>query len=117
MFSAVEAMFGLMFSYARLTPEDIDRRLKPLVQRAYPGDAEVQRAALWMVAGFRDWVEASHIYRHRPDAAKPDPPPAEVAVLAISSGASLLRWLAGLDEDYLAQGLYLVHDGGFGGGT
>jgi len=39
-------------------------------------------------------------------------PPADVAILAISLGASLLRWLAGLDEDRPAGRLRLVHGSG-----
>jgi hypothetical protein len=116
MFSAVEALFALMFPYVRLTAEDIDRRLRPVVQRAYDGDAAAQRAALRMVASFRDWVEASHLYRHQPGAAEPAQPPADVAVLAISVGASLLRWLAGLDEDRPADRLRLVHGTGCAAG-
>jgi len=99
MFSAVQALFDLMFPYVRLTAEDIDRRLRPVVKRAYESDAAAQRAALRMIATFQDWVDVSHIYRHRPGAEESAQPPADVAVLAITLGASLLRWLAGLDED------------------
>jgi hypothetical protein len=99
MFSAVDAQFAIMFPYVRLTAEDVERRLRPVVQRAYEGDAAAHGAAQSMLAGFRDWVEASHLYRHQPGAAEPAQPPADVAILAISFGASLLRWLAGLDED------------------
>jgi hypothetical protein len=109
MFSAVEALFASMFPYVRLTAEDIDRRLQPVVRRAYESDAAAQRAAQRMLAGFRDWVEASHLYRHQPGAAEPAQPPADVAILAISVGASLLRWLAGLDEDRPTDRLRLVH--------
>jgi hypothetical protein len=109
MFSAVETLFALMFPYARLTAEDIDRRLQPFVQRAYAGDASAHSAAQRMMAGFRDWVEGSRIYRHQPGAADPAQPPADVAILAISLGASLLRWLGGLDEDRPADRLRLVH--------
>jgi hypothetical protein len=112
MFSAVEALFTLMFPYVRLTAEDIDRRLQPVVHHAYASDAAAQRAAQRMLAGFRDWVEASCIYRHQPGAAEPAQPPADVAILAISVGASLLRWLAGLDEDRPADRLRLVHGSG-----
>jgi hypothetical protein len=52
-----------------------------------------------MLASFREWVEASHNYVHKPGVAEPAQPPADVAILAISHGAALLRWLAGLDED------------------
>jgi hypothetical protein len=110
MFSALDAVFILMFPYARLTAEDIDRRLRPLVQRAYAADPTALRAAHKMLAGLRDWVDASHLYRHQPGAAEPAQPPADIAVLAISHGASFLRWLAGLDEERPAERLRLVHD-------
>jgi hypothetical protein len=97
--AAMETLFGLMFPYARLSGDEIDRRLRPLVERAYDGDTTAQGAALRMLGGFREWVEASLSYRHEPGAIESAQPPADVAILAISHGASLLRWLAGLDED------------------
>lgn len=103
MFSSLEALFALMFPYVRLTAEDVERRLRPVAQRAYDGDAAAQKAVQSMVAALREWVEASDIYRHQPGAEEPAEPPADVAILAISSGASLLRWLAGLDADRTAD--------------
>jgi len=98
-YTALEALFGLMFPYVRLTEDEIDRCLGPLVQRTYDGDAAAQDAALRMLSGFREWVEASRNYRHQPGTlADPAQPPADLAILAISHGAALLRWLAGLDE-------------------
>ena len=96
--SAVEALFGLMFPYVRLSADEIERCLRPVVQRAYEEDATAQRAAQGMLAGLKEWVEASRHYRHQPGDAEPAQPPTDVAILAISHGASLLRWLAGLDE-------------------
>jgi hypothetical protein len=87
-----------MFPYARLSVDEIDRRLRPLVRRVYEGDAAAQGAAQRMLLGFQEWVEASDVYRHQPGAAEHAEPPADIAILAISQGASLLRWLAGLDE-------------------
>lgn len=101
--SAVEGLFGLMFPYVRLSADEIERRLGPVVQRAYQDDATAQRAAQRMLSGLKEWVEASHEYRHQPGAAEPPQPPAGVAILAISQGAALLRWLAGLDEDRQAR--------------
>ena len=101
MFSALEGLFGLMFPYVRLSADEIERRLRPVVERAYDGDATAQKAAQRMLAGFREWVEASQNYRHQPAAEEPAQPPPDVAILAISHGASLLRWLARLDEDRL----------------
>jgi hypothetical protein len=89
-----------MFPYVRLTADEIERCLRPIVERAYEGDATAQKDAQRMLAGFR--VEASHNYRHQPGAEERAQPPADVTILAISHGASLLRWLAGLDEDRTA---------------
>jgi len=96
--SAVEGLFGLMFPYVRLSVDEIERCLLPAVLGAYEGDPVSQEAARAMLNGFQSWLEASQIYRHQPGAADVPQPPADVAILAISYGASLLRWLAGLDE-------------------
>ncbi len=100
--SALEALFALMFPQARLTADEIERRMPALVQRAYGGDPTAQRAARRMLTGFQEWVEASRHYRHHPGIAECAQPPADIAILSISHGASLLRWLAGLDEDRAA---------------
>jgi hypothetical protein len=98
-FAALEALFGLMFPYVRLTEDEIDHRLRPIIERAYDGGAAERDAALRMMGGFREWVEASRNYHHQPGIlAEPAQPPADLAILAISHGAALLRWLAGLDE-------------------
>jgi hypothetical protein len=100
--SAVEVLFGLMFPYGRLTTDEIERRLQPVVERAYEGDPTAQRAAQRLLAGFKEWVEASQRYRHHPGAAATPNPPADIAVLSISQGLSLLRWLAGFDVERAA---------------
>jgi hypothetical protein len=97
--SAVEVLFGLMFPYGRLTTDEIERRLQPVIERTYEGDATAQRAAQRLLAGFKEWVEASQRYRHQPGAAATPNPPADIAVLSISQGLSLLRWLAGFDVE------------------
>ena len=96
--SAVEGLFGLIFPYVRLSVDEIERCLLPAVQSAYEGDLTAQQAARVMLNSFQKWVETSHMYRHQPGAAEVPQPPADIAVLAISYGASLLRWLADLDE-------------------
>jgi hypothetical protein len=98
-FSALEGLFGLMFPHVRLSVNELERCLRPVVERAYEGDATAQKTAHRMLAGFREWVEASHNYRHQPGAEEPAQPPADIAILAISHGTSLLRWLATLDEN------------------
>src|SRR5262252_5791409 len=51
MLSAVEGLFELMFPYVRLTTEEIERRLRPVVQSAYEGDATAQQAAQKLLTG------------------------------------------------------------------
>jgi hypothetical protein len=98
MFSAVEALFGLAFPYVRLSGDEIERRLLPVISGAHEADAAAQAAARAMVKSFQSWVEASDVYRHQPGDAEVPQPPADMAILAISQGASLVRWLASLDE-------------------
>jgi hypothetical protein len=96
--SAMEAVFALMFPQVRFTIEEIERYLKPRVERAYQGDPTSQKAALRMLTCLLEWVEASRSFRHYPGASDCSQPPPDVAVLSISCGASLVRWLAGLAD-------------------
>jgi hypothetical protein len=96
--SAMEAVFALMFPQARFTNEEIERHLKPLVERTYQGDPTSQKAALRMLTCLQEWVEASRSFRHYPGAPDCSQPPPDVAVLSISCGASLVRWLAGFAD-------------------
>jgi hypothetical protein len=96
--SAMEAVFTLMFPRARFTNDEIEQHLKPLVERTYQGDPTSQKAALRMLTCLQEWVEASRSFRHYPGALDCSQPPPDVAVLSISCGASLVRWLAGLAD-------------------
>jgi hypothetical protein len=98
MLSAVEGLFGLMFPYVRMTADEIDRHMLPMMQNAHSGDAAAQAAARAMVSSFQSWVDAANAYRHQAGAADTGAPPADIAVLAISAGASYVRWLIGLNE-------------------
>jgi hypothetical protein len=97
-FSVLEALFALMFPYVRLSPEEVKHRLQPLIERIYEGDADAQKAADNILNGFAQWVVSSEQYRHQPGAADSPQPPADIAILWISYGASFLRWLVGLHE-------------------
>ena len=99
MLSAVEGLFGLMFPYVRMTADEIERHLLPMMQNVYPGDATAQAAGRAIVTSFQSWIEASNAYRHQPGAVDAPAPPADVAILAISVGASFVRWLAGLNQN------------------
>ena len=103
-FTAVEGLFRLMFpSASQLNTAAIDANLTSLVQKLYQGDAVAQRAANKQVAAFKDWVDASHNYRHEAGSEEPVQPPIDLAVLAISNGTAFLRWLMALDQANLPK--------------
>ncbi|APO56361.1 hypothetical protein LUI11_26390 [Bradyrhizobium diazoefficiens] len=98
-FGAVEGLFRLMFCSApQLNAGAVETHLAPLVQKLYGTDAVALRAANKQVASFKDWVDASHNYRHEQSSEEPVQPPIDLAVLAISNGTSFLRWLIALDQ-------------------
>jgi len=50
-----------------------------------------------LFAGFADWVDAVHNYRHGQGLPEPVAPPIDLTVYMLSSGASFLRWLVTID--------------------
>jgi hypothetical protein len=102
-FASVEGLFRLMFSSAhQLNSSAVETNLTPLVQKLYGADIVAVRAAIKQIASLKDWVDASHNYRHEPGSEEPIQPPIDLAILAISNGTSFLRWLIGLDQSTLA---------------
>jgi hypothetical protein len=98
-FSAVEGLFRLMFPSApQLNAAAVDTHLGPAIQKNYAGEPVALRAANKQLASFKDWVDASHNYRHEQGSEDPVQPPLDLAVLAVSNGASYLRWLIALDQ-------------------
>lgn len=98
-FTAVEGLFRLMFQSAtQLNAGAVETYLAPVVQRLHGNDPVALRAATKQLASLKDWVDASHNYRHEPGSEEPVQPPIDLAVLAISNGTSFLRWLIVLDQ-------------------
>ena len=103
-FNALEAMFRLMCQgTSKLTWQEAEPPLRTLVQRAYAGDAAASSAAGKLLTGFREWLNAAHVYRH--EQGVPDivaQPPVQLAIYLVSTGAAHLRWLAELDTSAAA---------------
>jgi hypothetical protein len=98
-FAAVEGLFRLMFASAhQLNSDAVETNLTPLVRKLYGADIIAVRAATKQIASLKDWVDASHNYRHEPGSEEPVQPPIDLAILAIANGTSFLRWLIGLDQ-------------------
>ena len=103
-FTANEGLFRLMFrSATQLNTSAAEANLAPLIQKLYERDPVALRAASKQLASFKDWVDASHNYRHEPGSEEPVQPPIDLAILAISNGTAFLRWLITLDQANLAN--------------
>lgn len=98
LFGAVEGLFKLVSPNAdRLGTKEAEE-LQTKFQKLYAADATAQRVASKVLAGFKDWIDAAHFYRHEQGAAdEVAQPPLGLAVHLISTGASHIRWLAELD--------------------
>ncbi len=97
-FEAVEILFKLMFPAQRLGGAEIKQHLEPVVKAQLSADKTASHATIKMLAGFSDWVDGVHYYRHGQGEEEPVQPPLSLAVLTVSTAASYLRWLAELDQ-------------------
>lgn len=88
-------------SSPRLTAGEVETKLRPIVRDRYAANQTALRAAERILDGFKDWIDASHNYRHEPGVQEPAQPPPDLAIFAISNGASFLRWLVDIDQDSL----------------
>jgi hypothetical protein len=78
-FAATEGLFRLMFPDApHLKAKEVDR-LQPRIQAVLAGDAPAQSASSKLLASFRDWIDAAHVYRHEPGAEEVSQPPLTLA--------------------------------------
>lgn len=94
---AVEDVFKLLCPKAsRFDVAEINRYLKPLLEGVVEGS---ERAALFlMLTGAGNYSSASHQYRHAAGSVEPEPASVETAVLMMSVGTAILRWLIALDR-------------------
>jgi hypothetical protein len=76
----------------------VNKDLRRIVDRVFDGDEQIKSTANRLLSSFGKWVSAVHPFRHGHDRERPLMLPDDVAVLAISQGASFLRWLADLDR-------------------
>jgi hypothetical protein len=97
-FAAIEGLFKLMFPhFARLGTKETKKQLETELQARNANDAAALRSSLKMLNSFAEWIDAAHFYRHEQGSEEIAQPPLELAVYIVSTGASHLRWLTGLD--------------------
>ena len=99
-FDTAENIVKMMTGAKGLDASVIQRQLNNKIRDNWDEGA-AKDAANQMMAGFVNWVNAAHSYRHiegHPDAAAP---PMDLTILMISVGASYIRWL--IDQDQQVQ--------------
>jgi hypothetical protein len=61
-------------------------------------DETARKATVKLFESYKKWTEAIHPYRHGQDVELYDNPPIDLAILALSNGASYIRWLASIAQ-------------------
>ena len=103
-FEAAESLTKIVTgSGADLDEGFVSKDLRRIVDRVFDGDEQLKSTASRLLSSFGKWVSAVHPFRHGHDRDRPLMLPDDVAVLAISQGASFLRWLADLDRRQQAR--------------
>jgi hypothetical protein len=98
-FEAAESMTKIISgSGSDLDEGFVNKELRRIVDRVFAGDEQIKSTANRLLSSFGKWVAAVHPFRHGHDREQPLVLPDDVAVLAVSQGASFLRWLADLDR-------------------
>ncbi len=98
MFESLEILARLMVECKNLSSYAVEKALKPVVLSVYDGDEVAADTVSKMMDGFGCWVDSIHNYRHGQGKEEPVEPTSDFTVYVLSSGASYLRWLVGIDE-------------------
>ena len=59
-------------------------------------DETAKNASAKQLESYKEWIDSIHLYRHGQDSEFYDNPPVDFTILALSNGASFLRWLASM---------------------
>ncbi len=97
-FAANENLFKLMYNVPRLDARTAGEKLGRDLQSLYSDHPTSQSAAAKSLGSFKEWINASHFYRHEQGVEVHNQPTEEAAVLLVSQGLSFVRWLAQLDR-------------------
>ena len=103
MFEALEILARMMVETKNLNKGFVNSKLIPLVADIYSHDPIAVKTITGLFAGFSEWVDAIHNYRHGQGLPEPVDPPLDMAVYILSSGASFLRWLTEVDKKIIER--------------
>ncbi|NOE17110.1 hypothetical protein GS634_03120 [Ruegeria atlantica] len=95
-FLAAENIYKQMTNDDRLTKRKAEEKLQKTIAQVYKAGSSEVRVANRHLAGFCEWIEAAHSYRHEPGEPTPSQPPDELCILSVSSGYAYVRWLSDL---------------------
>lgn len=96
-FEAIEILAKLMQPKAARLDRQLAEDIRDQAKSLYGGDVTACRVIDKMFAGLVDWIDGLHFYRHGQGVEDHVAPPLDMAIFAISSGTSYLRWLLEID--------------------
>jgi hypothetical protein len=89
---------------ARLGATEVERYLKPHCLGRFADGSTERGAANLFLSSMADWVNALQAYRHGQAVEEPNPPPLDLAIALLSSGATYLRFLIEVSEQDASSG-------------
>jgi len=95
MFPAVEVAAKVLFprKFAGLAANEVDKRIRPILDQRYAGNQPAIAAGRLLLDGMKDWINASQLYRHGQEQQEPADPPKDFVIAHLSAGATYLRWM------------------------
>ncbi len=100
MFEANEILFKKLakpkFSFDQLNRTNLVKMKDYVLGAMNQSDSTAKLAGNKFFESYMDWVDAIHPYRHGQDVASYNNPPIDITILALSNGASYLRWFASM---------------------
>jgi hypothetical protein len=99
-FEAIEILVKQMVNTKNLNKWIVENTLKEKCLLYYESDDTAKIVMSKMFDGFAQWVDSIHNYRHGQIDTDPVAPPVNIAVYALSSGTSFLRWLIELNDSF-----------------
>jgi len=95
MFPAVEVAAKVLFpgKFAVFGANEVDKRIRPLLDQRYAGNQAAIDAGRLLLGGMKNWINAAQPYRHGQEQQEPAEPPVDFVIAHLSGGATYLRWM------------------------
>jgi hypothetical protein len=95
MFPAIEVAAKVLFpgKFSGFSNTEIDKFISAKMQAKYVDNAPALAAGKQLLASFKNWINASQLYRHGQEVFVETDIPPDLLVAYLSSGAAFLRWM------------------------